>query len=466
MNKDAIRKFYESFMPTLGLDIGNDDFIRAFTLDAEGEKIPHPILVNNLGLIFPTDGVLREGKWEDRVGFHPLSESITRGVSPVLIACQSALRYKIYQAIFHIGSNLIRVTKESHEGSIKNMPARLVEALGSLPKTVDAKSLTFFAKVFAADNDKDQAVVKICIKRNGVILGQDYKRITSIYFPIYDQLLKAIEKKENEFWGVTAARKSDLVLLKEVLEIILPDIDDENRYCAGTMVNVAPYLDAFIRSGAKVQDSLNNAMDLLNNYIPSNVRAAFHASTDWVEELEDNKGMRNIIPALRFNEGEISEEEDKERKEGIETVRPSRNDKGLDIPDFQAKASDRTRRASEIKAPQQQQGGRRYVDNSLTKEERIDPVRAEKRHSSRYDDEDDYYRNDNRRDSRDSRDRDRSRDRRDDNRRDSRRDRDYDDRDDRRGSSRRDSERSSSTWESRRSTSRRDEDDRQTRRRR
>lgn len=431
MNKDALRAYYENFLPVLGLDIGDDDFIRAFSLDTEGEKIPVTMLVNNMPVIFPTDGVLREGKWSDRVGFHPLSESITRGVSPVLISSAAALRYKIFQSIFHIGTSLIRVTKDSRDGTVKNMPANLVEALGGLPKTVDAKTLAFFAKVFAADNDKDQSTVKICIKRNGTILGQDYKRITSIYFPIYDQLVEAIEKKESEFWGVTASRKSDLNVLKEVLEIILPDIDDVNRYCAGSMVTVAPYLDSFIRAAAKVQASLNNAMDLLGTYIPSNIRAAFHASVDWIEELADPRDLRNIIPPLKFNEGEITEEEQRERETNNEVVRPKRKENSTEIPDFGTKLNNRTARASEVQAPRQNTGGRRYLDNSLTDEERNDPVRAERRHSS---DRDDEYYDRNRRDSRDYRDRGRrdrdERDRRDYRDRDYRdRDRDYRDRD-------------------------------------
>lgn len=456
MNKDALRKFYESFLPVLGLSIDDHDFINSFFLDSEGNKEPMPMMVNNMGVIFPTDSVLREGKWNDRVGFHPISESVTRGISPMLVSMRTALRFKIFQAIFFIGSNLIRVTKESREGAIKNMPANLVEALGKLPKTVDAKTLSFFSKVIAADNEKERAVVKICIKRNGSILGTDYKRTTSVYFPIYEELVKAIDDKESEFWGITAARKSDLSVVKEILEIILPDIDDENRYSVGTFVNVAPYLDCFIRAGASVQDSLNGAMDLLGSYIPSNVRAAFHASTDWVEELSDNREMRNIIPPLKFNEGEITEEEQRERETSNIPERPTRTEKSTEIPDFSAKGSNHVKRASEVKAPSQG-GGRRYVDNSLTDEERRDPVRAERRHSSSRDDDDYYDRDrDNRRDRGRGRDRD---DRRDD-RRDSRRDRDdrgrsrdrgrdRDDRDDRRGGS---------TWSSRSSRNRDDRD--------
>lgn len=418
MNKDALRKFYESFLPVLGLEIGADDFLNTFNVEADGEKGYIPMMVNGMGVIFPTDGVLREGKWNDRVGFHPLSESVTRGVSPVLTSCQTALRYKIFQAIFHIGAAFIKVTKESREGTVKNMPASLVEALGALPKTVDAKTLSFFSKVMAASNDTDRAVVKICIKRNGSVLGIDYKRTTSIYFPIYEQLVKAIENKESEFWGVTAARKSDLQVVKEVLEIILPDVDDENRYVSGTFVNVAPYLDCFIRAAAKVQESLNSSMDILDKYIPSNIRAAFHASTDWVEELTDNRDFRNVIPPLKFNEGEITEEEQRERETSNIPSRPTRTEKSNEIPDFGAKTANAIKRTSEIKISTGNQGGRRYVDNTLTDEERRDPVRAEKRHSSRYDD-DEYYDSDRGRgrgrdDRRDRDDRYRDRDRRDD----------------------------------------------------
>ncbi len=404
MNKDALRKFYESVLPLMGLTIGDDDFLNTFYFDDEGQIQSIPMMVNNLGVIFPTDAVLREGKWKDRVGFHPLSESTTRGVSPVILSTAAALKFKIYQAIFYAGTSLIKVAKESREGTIKNLPAKLVEVLGSLPKTVDAKSLSFFSKVMAAGNDTDRAIVKVCIKRNGSIMGTDYKRTTSIYFPIYEQICEAVEKKESEFWGVVAARKTDLNLVKEILEIILPDINDENRYCAGTFVNTAPYLDSLIQAAAKVQDSLNATFEVLDKYMPSAIRSALQADTSWLEEETDLRELRNVIPPLRFNEGEITEEEEEERLKDVTRVRPTRPEKSNEIPDFGAKGENSVKRASEQKAPQRQVGGRRYIDNTLTEEERRDPERAERRMSSdRYDD-DDYPR---------SRDRDR-RDRRDD----------------------------------------------------
>lgn len=390
MNKDALRKYYESILPLLGLDIGSDDFISTFSLDTEGEKIAIPLMVNNLPVIFPTDAVLREGKWNDRVGFHPLSESITRGISPMMVSMTTALKFKIYQSIFYTGFNLIKVAKEIHEGSIKNTPVKLVEILGKLPKTVDAKSLSFFSKVMAAGNETDQAIVKVCIKRNGSILGTDYKRTASIYFPIYEQLVKAIEDKESEFWGITAARKSDLLLIKEVLEIILPDINDENRYAFGTFANTAPYLDCFVRAAAKVQDSINATMDLLDKYMPSNIRLALYASTDWLEEEQDTRGLRNVVPPLKYNEGDITEEELKTRESDTERVQPRRQEKSLDIPDFTAKGTNAVKRASEVKPSTGIFGGRRYIDNSLTEEERRNPARSERRMSSR--DEDDYER--------------------------------------------------------------------------
>lgn len=387
MNKDALRKFYESLLPILGLEIGSDDFLNTFSINQENEKEFCPMMVNNLPVIFPTDSVLREGKWKDRVGFHPLSESVTRGISPVMVSMSTAMKFKFFQSIFYIGVALINVAKESREGTLKNLPAKLVEALGKLPKTVDAKTLAFFSKVITASNETDQAVLKVCIKRNGSILGTDYKRTASIYFPIYEQLVEAIAEKKTEFWGVTAARKTDLVVVKELLEIILPDIDDENRYAVGTFASTAPYLDALMRAAIKVQDSMNNAMELLDKHMPASLRSAFHASTDWIEETEDLGSLRNVIPPLRFNEGEITEEEEKQRETDTRPVRPMKAERSSEIPDFSAKANNAMKRASEAKGPPQK-FGRRYIDNSLTEEERRNPEKAERRMSSQY--EDDY----------------------------------------------------------------------------
>ena len=443
MNKDALRKFYENLLPIAGLEIGSDDFLNTFSINTDNEKEFCPMMVNNLPVIFPTDSVLREGKWKDRVGFHPLSESVTRGISPMLVSMSTAMKFKFFQAIFHIGVALINVTKESREGTVKNLPAKLVEALGPLPKTVDAKTLSFFSKVITASNETDKAVLKICIKRNGSILGTDYKRTASIYFPIYDQLVEAIAEKQTEFWGVTAARKSDLVVVKEILEIMLPDLDDENRYAVGTFASTAPYLDVFMRCAVKVQESLNNAMDILDKHIPSTLRLAFHANTEWLEEVTDLAGLRNIVPPLKFNEGEITEEEERQRETDTRPSRPAKTERSDAIPDFGAKVNNGMKRASEAKGPPAKHG-RRYIDNTLTDEERRNPEMAERRMSSQ--DNEDYL-NDRGYGDRDGRDngwrsrreqeRDRGRGRgRNDDRGRGRRDDDYDDYDDdRRGGS-------------------------------
>lgn len=413
MNKDALRKFYENVLPVVGLDIGSDDFLYTYSIDKSNEKEPIVMMVNNLPVIFPTDSVLREGKWNDRIGFHPLSESVTRGISPVLLSMATTMKFKMIQAVFHIGLALLNVTKESREGNIKNLPAKLVESLGTLPKTVDAKTITFFSKIFAGYNDTDKAIMKICIKRNGSILGTDYKRTTAFYFPIYDQLCEAIDEKKTEFWGINAQRKSDLVVIKELLEIILPDIDDENRYAAGTFVSTAPYLDSFIRAGVKVQESLNNAMEMLDKHISSTLRSHLYAATEWVEELEDLKDLRNVVPPLRFNEGEITEEEQRAREADTRKVEPKRIEKSADIPDFNAKGTNSVKRASEVNASTGGGYGRRYIDNSLTDEERRNPELAERRMSSDYDDRDDRrdYRDRHRDDRRVSEWRSRDRDR-------------------------------------------------------
>lgn len=392
MNKDALRKFYEQMLSICGLSIGDDDFLNTFYFDEDNNPQPAPMMVNGLGVIFPTDGVLREGKWKDRVGFHPLSESGTRGASPVLLSTAASMRFKIYQSIVQMGIALLKVTRDSRDGTVKNLPANLVEVLGSLPKTVDNKTLSFFCKVMAKSNDTDQAVVKICIKRNGSIQGTEYKRTTSIYFPIYEQLLTAIEKKEGEFWGIPAARKTDLVVVKELLEILMPDISDPDRYSAGSFNAVTPYLDCFIQAAGKAQDSINYTLELLDKYIPSTIRSNLQADTTWMEEETNYRDLRKVVPPLKFNEGEITEEEEKERTSDTTRVRPIRPEKSTEIPDFGAKAANTVRRVSEQTAPRQPQGGRRYIDNSLTDEERRDPDRAERRMSSdRYHADEDRY---------------------------------------------------------------------------
>lgn len=437
MNKDALRKFYEQIMKIFGIEMGDDEFLNIYLLDTAGNKTPVPMMVNNLPVIFPTDGVLRDGKWSDRVAFHPISESTIRGVSPVLQSTVTGFKIKVLQAICYISHYMVKLAKETKDGTVKHISPDLAKALTVLPKTIDDKSLQFINKVFAQNNDTDKSVVKVCMKRNGYIAGIEQKRTTSIYFPIYEDVCRAVEEKSSEVWGVTASRKTDVLLLKELLELILPDLDDPDRYTGGTLHTHALFLESLILAAAKVQESINNALSLLDKHIPDLMRGALTANTDFLEEIGDLKVYRNVIPPLRYNEGALEKDELDDEDAPVSERQVEEKVVKNDLPDFKAKAAESVQRANNQQA--RNFNTRIRNDDSLTELERRDPLRAEREYGSarRQEERDDRYRSryDERYERRDDRFDRRRDDRYDDRRRDDRysdRRSRYDDRDDRR----------------------------------
>lgn len=436
MNKDALRRMYEHTLPLFGLSIGNDDFLNTYSVQQDYSRNFIPMMVAEMGVIYPTDEVLREGKWNDRVAFHPLSESATRGVSPMIISMTAAYKFKLYQNLFFAATMFCKLAKDNKDGTVKHISPDLTIALSKLPKTIDDKSIAFISKVFQADNGTDQEVVKVYLKKNGSINGTDFKRTCTIYFPLIEALDTALENKGNTVWGVQAARKSDLELFRAIMEIILPDCSDENRYAYGSFAGSAPYFDALLRGVIKVQESLNHFLTLTGKHIPDSIRSTIFADIDWIDDIQDFKTYRNILGPLRYNEGDMESEDDEPEVKSY-TRHTTEDD---ETPDFSERAKQNQKRVNTI-TTKPGYGQRRHFDDTLTEAERTNPEKAEyderrasrrneredRRYDSRRDDRRDDYRRDDRRydDRRGSR-----RDDRDyDDRRGSRRDdRDYDDR--------------------------------------
>jgi hypothetical protein len=299
-----IRQLYKTILETLNMDIDKDGMISMRVMDEL-----FPAMVDGKRLVFPTETLLRAGVSDNVIAFHPLSENIIRGESPVIKKLRALIIYRLSEVIYTIMDQLIHIAadKDAHP---KLTPTQS-EFLSLVPRA-DAKTVKSFEKVLGmAETDGEHRLVSIYLKRGGHWKGNKYSRVAVTSFPITDDF----DTNEPEIFGVKM-RKSDKEALKNLFLYIVPNGESLEEYSHGSNSMTAPYFHALMKSYLKVAKQLNKVVKRFKKHLHN--ADELMIDTSWESEIEDLSIYRDIIPSLKGNEGNAVEAEEK-----VPTVNPT-----------------------------------------------------------------------------------------------------------------------------------------------
>ncbi|MBB5409353.1 hypothetical protein HDG34_003294 [Paraburkholderia sp. HC6.4b] len=292
----TLLEVYRQLLKTANLTVTADNMISG-TILAETE----PVLVEGKRLVLPTPEFQAMDKSEI-VLFHPLSEMITRGKSPVLEKFRSLLIYRFNEvASGHIVKLLrIAVEKENH----KHLTPDQSEFL-SLVKHADQSTRDLASKVLDAMEVGQTArqIVTLFLKKTGLVAGKSHKRVGVVSFPLYEEL----KKPEHDIWGIKC-RVKDKETLAALLEFIFPRIGEAQAYDRGTDSDIAPNLHALMQASLGIIQALNDITEKFESQISTpEVPASVHLiDADWQETFM-NLGMMQAqiwrVPPQAGNEG-------------------------------------------------------------------------------------------------------------------------------------------------------------------
>jgi hypothetical protein len=292
----TLLEVYRQLLKTANLTVTPDNMISGKIL-ADTE----PVLVEGKRLVLPTPEYQAADK-SDIVLFHPLSEMITRGGSPVLDKFRSLLIYRVNEiAACHIHKLLqIAVEKENH----KHLTPDQSEFL-SLVKHADPTTRELAEKVLdaMAVGQTARQIVSIFLKKTGTVAGKRHKRVGVVSFPLYEELCKP----EHDIWGIKC-RVKDKETLTALLEFIFPQIGEAGAYNRGTDSEIAPNLDALMQASLGIIQALNDITQTFESQISTpEVPASEHLiDADWQETFMNLGVMRTEIwrtPPQAGNEG-------------------------------------------------------------------------------------------------------------------------------------------------------------------
>ena len=396
----------------------------ALPRDDNGQVLKHtggePIKIGKKTLIALSQEVLDTNEWEGKIGFHPLSEDILMGQSPIIHFLQRAVRVRLTNLLITCMSDMLVLACSPELQAAAGDPdvAKYLDA-GRNAKKSTAEMWEKIMKRIASAETGDDIPLKVYLSREVTLKdGVKYPRVATIGLP----LLEGKEDDDQMLWGMKCPSKKDKVALVGLLETI---VGDELEFGSSSC---APYFHSLITAYvtiAKRIDKIQRSMKKVNKWKSMNFT--------WAKQLDDLESIEREIPPLEGNQGalikrknqpvSVGEEMNDETPEPVRQVAkldaldvPVRDDAD-DIPWEKSKKEEPGKPRTAGFGLAQLLGGNKRQDRDVRRDRDYD---RDDRRDRDYDRRDRDY---DRRDRRDDRDYDRG----------SRRDRDRDyDRDDRR----------------------------------
>ena len=257
------------------------------------------MLVTGNRLVLPTQEHLANSNKSNIVIFHPLSESLLKGESDVLEKFRASLVVRINYVLHVLTLHLLKIA--SHIDEHASLTPEQSDFLSHV-KNVDKKTVDDFAKVCEqfGEGNSQKNFVSIFLKRGGKVRGTTYSRCGIVHFPLYE----ALTKSEHECYGVKL-RVKDIKSLISLMDYIFPGIDKPETYNIGTESQLAPYLDALMKTVGVVASNLNTIIELFRNTMEDEADELLFES-EWEETFDNIEVMKSeirLVPMQAGNEG-------------------------------------------------------------------------------------------------------------------------------------------------------------------
>lgn len=275
-----ILTIYEQIMDFCGLTVSDD---KVYVKTKEGKE---PFLVDGKQLVIPSSNILRNFRPDEMVVFHPMSEDIIKGETPIISKLRYAINVRLNIASAIVIQSLLNLigSPEYHGKLSPEQTELLYNRIDLDDKTVKAFTSHMIKEV---SEKEDRLFVSIYLKRAGMLGKEKYARVGVTTFPFYHSLVTGEKYK---------FRAKDIDAFKTIQEFIFPDIGNDEAYSYGSDSDVAPYFDALMISSYKIASRLNDLIKLYHDYIDKPESIAFNL--DWYDGIKDMDNYKAEIRSI------------------------------------------------------------------------------------------------------------------------------------------------------------------------
>lgn len=287
-------KLYSDILKSLGLTV--DDKGMVF-MPIDG--VNHIFNCNKKRLVLPTNDILRASQWNELIAFHPLSENIVRGVSPVLEKTRTVAVHRLTQIIADLMMGLIALAADTD--AHKTLDPNQARFLKLVPEA-DATTVANFRKIITTMVDNNHQLINIYLKRGADINGQKFNRGAIVTFPV----LAELTKDSKEVYGITL-RAADKAAFIAILEYLVPEMGVLNKYSVGSSSMVAPYFDSLVRAFVNVAKMLNSVTERFASKLETAdgnpIQDSCYVNLTWFGSFDQLARYKDLIPVLEGNDG-------------------------------------------------------------------------------------------------------------------------------------------------------------------
>lgn len=274
-----------------------------------------PLMVGGKRLVLPTAEHLAHPDPSNKVIFHPLSENILGGESKVMEKFRGTINVRLNWVLACLLQELMGIvtsvklhpklspTQSELLSKVKSADLTMVDVTVKDKKVPMAKAYKALKDLIDAMNvtSKDKCFVHIFLRRGGRVAGKSYRSAAIVSFPLYEELAKG----EKQVFGVTL-RAKDREAIMQLLEFVIPGIEVPHSYDKGSECDIAPFLDALMKSLMGIASNINAIVDEFENHLSEDAPGDYKYGDQWVSIFDNLSQMLpeiRMIPMQAGNEG-------------------------------------------------------------------------------------------------------------------------------------------------------------------
>lgn len=289
-----IRDLYKAILEAVGAVVNDDDLV---SMTRPGDD-PVPLMVKEKRLAMPTEKLLNLGAFNpdgSLIAFHPICENVVLDTSPVLQKLETMMTFRLTWVLRELIVQLVAIAADPKQH--KKLKMRAHGLLSALPEADERTKNDFIKIAEHTTTIGPKKLITIYVRKGGMYDGEQVSRLGRFYPSIVDSL----DQEKRTLHGVSL-RKSDVPAFLALIEYLLPDYRDADRYASPSNALVAPTFHALVKTYFKVANQLNKVIDVHAGQLTD--VESLRIPTDWIEAVQDLNEYREMIPVLPGNDGE------------------------------------------------------------------------------------------------------------------------------------------------------------------
>lgn len=283
---------YENLLNLASLSSTSDGVVRRKTKDDKNNGL----FIQGKPVVMPIYEQLNSPTINERLVFHPFAESSSKGESVIVAELRTRFAASLSLSLMHfIMKCVVFGASKAEHRKLNPIQSEMLDCLRKIDEKDAAAIADFFVKLLKMPDKRNAALVQIYLSRHGQVGGREYARAGIVGFPLYKLVCEELEKsKDRAIEGIKMSEKN-LQYIKNLYEYVFPELKtDPHGYNRGSDSDVAPYMDALMRTTAAVQGAINERIKMFEPVFKDELTPI---PEDWIDAID---ALPDLLPEIRL----------------------------------------------------------------------------------------------------------------------------------------------------------------------